>query len=107
MVEGYYPLTCMGLLTSVVLKPGWISSVDIVQENSYEMNKFHELGAFVENDEFEFRNVVEICIFYCQFNQYTQLVVSIYGGSRQLMLEELDDSKLAGHLGIRMTVVVL
>ena len=93
-------------IATVVVEPGWLGRVARAQHCAPELATFVE-AARGQDPTFVLHGGVEFPALYRVSAGHDQLVLPAAGGFRELVLAELHDSQLGGHLDSRRTLAAL
>ena len=93
-------------IVTVVVEPGWLGRVACAQHCAPELSTFL-LAARGQDPTFVLRGSGEFLVLYHVSAGHDQLVLPAAGGFRELVLAELHDSSLGGHLDSRHMLAAL
>ena len=90
-------------IATVVVEPGWLGRVACAHYCAPELNTFL-VAARGQDPTFVLHGGGGFPVLYCVSAGHDQLVLPAAGGFRELVLAELHDTRLGGHLDSRRTL---
>mgnify|MGYP000326743996 CR=1 FL=1 len=93
-------------IATIVVEPGWVARVARAQHSDSSLGGLFS-RARGDDPTFHLRGGEDSPVLYRVSHGREQLVLPVTGGFRQLVLSELHDSKLSGHLDATHTLSAL